>query len=139
MIVLYDKVWYRVALCHLNKGQELLAENQNQRKNGIYQSLIDLPNYTQLVEEEKAEQIKSKKTEDIEHKENPYYTRYTLEAKDNTLQKSDEELTALSGAKFISQNPDINKGNEGIPPNLTDKQLKMHLEKAIRFVYTEIN
>jgi len=124
------KVWYRTGLCHINRAEEILAENQSQKKNGIYQALLDVPNYTALVEEEKLEQTKSKKTEDIEHKENPYYTRYTLQPRESTFQKSEEEFISTTGTKFVSQTSEINKGNDGTPPNLTDKELKMHFEKA---------
>ena len=110
-----------------------MSDNQGQRKNGIYQALLDVPNYTQLVEEEKSEQTKTRKTEDVEHKENPYYTRYVLQSRENTLQKIEEEGGSASGAtKFINPNPDLNKGNEGTPSSLTDKELKMHLEKAAK-------
>lgn len=127
------KVWYRTALCHLNKAQEILADNQSQRKNGIYQALLDVPNYAQLVDEEKSEQSKTRKTEDVEHKENPYYTRYVLTSRENTLQKIEEEGGNVTGApKFVNPNPDLNKGNEGTPSSLTDKELKMHLEKAAK-------
>ena len=85
-----------------------------------------------MVEEEKLDQSKSKKTEDIEHKENPYYARYILNVRDNTLQKTEEEQSGAPGPKFVSQNPEHNKGNEGTPSNLTDKQLRMHLEKAAK-------
>jgi len=122
------KVWYRTGLCHINKSHEILNDNQSQRKNGIYQSLLDVPNYTQLVEEEKAEQLKQKKTEEIDHKENPYYTRYVLQPRESTFQRTEEDFN--TGTKFVSQTPDINKGNDGTPSNLTDKELKMHFEKA---------
>ena len=65
-----------------------------------------------------------KKTEDIEHKENPYYTRYILESKDNALQKSDEEFIALSGTKFVNPNPDLNKGNERCTFKFNEKATK---------------
>lgn len=94
---------------------------------------MDVPNYNLLVEEAKTEQNKPKKTEEVEHKENPYYTRYVLQVRDNTFQRSEEEFNAANAPKFVNQNPDYNKGNEGTPSNLTDKQLKMHLEKAAKF------
>jgi hypothetical protein len=125
------KVWYRTGLCHIDKAHEILADNQSQRKNGMYQALIDVPNYTQLVEEEKLEQTKSKKTEEIEHKENPYYTRYTLQTRESTFQRTEEEFNT-TGTKFIPQNPEYNKGNDGTPSTLTDKELKMHFEKAAK-------
>lgn len=90
---------------------------------------MDLPNYTLMSEEERADS-KPKKTEDIEHKETIYYTRYVLNSKDNSYYPSEEDLSTSNTTKFINQNPDLNKGNEGPSPSLTEKQLRIQLDKA---------
>lgn len=122
------KVWYRAALCHLSRYHQILNENQNQKKNSIYNSVLDIPNYTLMSEEERIEQTKAKKTEDIEHKETIYFTRYVLNTKDTVYQQSEEDLTTAT--KFNNTNPDFNKGNEGVSPSQNEKQIRNHLDKA---------
>lgn len=82
-----------------------------------------------MSEEERAD-AKPKRTEDIEHKETIYYTRYVLNTKDSTYYPSEEDLNVSSSTKFVNQNPDLNKGNEGVSPSATEKQLRTQLDKA---------
>jgi len=94
---------------------------------------LDPANYNKAQEEEKvgknkkaAAAAKSHKTQEQQH-----YTRFVLNVHDNISRDSDDEEENIgNGSGYISQNTNINKGNEDTQG--TAKQLAHHIDKAAK-------
>jgi len=126
------RIWYRLGLCHVSKYQKILDLNQKQKKNGLYQALLDYPNYSKLQqEEEKAGKNKSKNAaKSHTNQEQQYYTRFVLNVHDGISRDSDDEESMSNGAGYTSQATNINKGNEDIQGSA--KLLAYDLDKSAK-------
>jgi len=103
------------------------------RKNGLYQVHLDPQNYNKVQEEEKGGKNKKAAAaaaakSNTTNQEQQHYTRFVLNVHDNISRDSDEEENVANG--YISQNANINKGNEDIQGNA--KQLAHHIDKAAK-------
>jgi len=132
------KLWYRIGTCYLNKYHTVLKDNHVQRRNNLYNAILDIQIVTSNDEERTSlptETAKMKKPEEpsLDNKEPFNFTRYVLNTKEHPVQDNEEDLNPLPNNSYKSlKNIELNKANESIPYQNNDKQLRSYLDKALK-------